>query len=260
MQKRRMNEDCTESQFPQGSFKDRVYEAQLEHFREIIINGEITDEVVEKVVMQIHNINRYDDLHAAQLQEYEREPITIFISSVGGEVDASFAVVSAIEASTTPVTTVAIGKAMSGGFLILLAGHQRYAQRYATLMYHELSSGVGGKASDVREYSEHLDLLQQKIKEYVVDNTAISAEMLDDCHLRKADWYMDVHEAMENGCIDGVWPPHVYQLQEAEEACGGKVCDDEGAGEWRCSHPNGICDGECDGCDYYEECLEEAGN
>lgn len=213
MQKRRMNEDCGEV-FPQGPFKERVYEAQLEHFREIIINGEITDEVVEKVVMQIHNINRYDDLHAAQLQEYEREPITVFICTNGGDVDASFAVVSAIEASVTPVTTVAIGKAMSGGFLILLAGHQRYAQKYATLMLHDVSSGIIDTATAIREYSEYLEVLQDKIKDFVLANTNIPESELDNCHLRKQDWYMNTAEALDYGCVDDVWPPGVYSTDD----------------------------------------------
>lgn len=200
--------------------KDMIWQAQLENFREIIINGEITDDVVERVVIQIQNINRVDNTYAMQLQEYKRDPITIYISSPGGSVDASFAVVSAIEASVTPVITVAVGKAMSGGFLILLAGHRRYAQKYARLMYHELSSGVGGKATDVREYSEELEWLQDQIKRYVLSRTEIEEEILDECHTRKIDWYMDIEEALDYGCIDGVWPPAVYGLLEEETATG----------------------------------------
>lgn len=209
-------EDEAQMVHPGSSLQERIWEAQAGE-RELIINGGITDNLIELIVMQIQNINKVDAMNEAAIRDYERDPITIYISSAGGELHTSFAVISAIEASATPVITVALGSAMSGGFLILLAGHQRYAQRYATLMYHELSSGVGGKATDVREYSEHLEFLQDQIKDYVYDRTAITEEQLDDCHIRKADWYMDVFEAIDLGVVDGVWPPDVFAAEESDE-------------------------------------------
>jgi ATP-dependent Clp protease protease subunit len=216
--------ECGEGQDTSGmSYQLQVRRAQLEH-REIYINGDIDNKVIENVVVSIQNINKYDDtneseLKSAGLSGYGREPITIFINSPGGDAYDSFSVISAIRASKTKVITVALGKAMSGGFLILLAGDERYAQLYSTQMYHELSSGTGGKASDVREYSDHLDIMQRMIKMYVIEHSAITEEQLDDCHLRKSDWYMDTDDALEFGVIDGIWPPDVYEMVDGDPDC-----------------------------------------
>ena len=141
MTKKKLCEECDEDESEQGrgSLRDRVYEAQLANNREIIINQVIDETVVERVVVQIQNINRADDsteqeFAKAEITGFKREPITILCCSPGGSVDLAFSVVSAIEASKTPVITVGIGMALSGGFLILLSGHTRYMQRYASAM------------------------------------------------------------------------------------------------------------------------------
>lgn len=236
-------EECESIDMP-ASIYDQIQLGQV-NFREIYINGRIDNKLIEKVVIQIFNINRADDdeesrFAQAELSGFKREPITIFINSPGGNVSETFAIVSAIKASKTPVVTVAMGEAMSGGFLILLAGDQRYAQLYSTLMYHDLSSGTGGTAEAIREYSEHLDSLQERLKYFVMENSNIAEEDIDDCHYRKHDWYMDTFKALELGVIDGIWPPEVYVLQEepeSEHECG-------------CTEPCGGCEetGKC-GCD-----------
>lgn len=219
MKRVRQCEECDgeERRMP---LQDKVWSEQLQN-REIIINGVIDGRVIEKVVIQIQNINAADDqqereFEKAELSGFKREPITVFIASPGGDVSYSFAVVSAIEASKTPVTTVVLGEAMSGGFLILLAGHARYMQRHATIMAHELSSGKGGKATEVREYGEYLTKLQTRINTYITENSYITKAQLDECHLRKQDWYMDLVEAIELGVVDGIWPPDVYMFEETE--------------------------------------------
>jgi ATP-dependent Clp protease, protease subunit len=239
VKKKRSNEESgdEEEDMCAAPLRDKVWWGHQQN-REIIINGVIDESIVEKLVMQIHMFNGADDVgekeyERLEISGFKREPITIFIHSPGGGVGCAFAAVSAIEASKTPITTVAVGEAMSGGFLILLAGHTRYAQRYATLMYHELSSGTSGKSTEVREYGEYLERLQQRISDYVLFNSEIPEEKLEECHMRKQDWYMDTYEALEYGIVDGIWPPDVYVLDEdpeegteetAEECVG--CCDD----------------------------------
>lgn len=228
-------DECAEENDSFGplSLQKQIQREQL-GFREIYINGVINSKLIEEVVVQIANINRYDDECEKKIVGHEREVITIFIHSPGGTVSDSFAVVSAIKASKTKVRTVALGEAMSGGFLILLAGDERYSQLYSTLMYHDLSSGTGGTAEAVREYSEHLDALQERIKKFVIENSYIEEKDLNDCHYRKHDWYMDTFRALELGVVDGIWPPEVY------------VASEEEVDECKCDE---TCEGGCDGCE-----------
>lgn len=52
----------------------------------------------------------------------ERQKITLFINSPGGDLDATLAFVNLIELSKTPVITINAGMAMSAAGLILMAG------------------------------------------------------------------------------------------------------------------------------------------
>lgn len=193
---------------------DKVYQQQLQ-YREIILNDDVTEDVIERVVMQIINYNREDDENEAEAiammgDEYPKifnrndYPITLYIHTDGGAVFDGLAVISAIKGSKTPVHTVALGKAMSMGFLMLIAGHRRFCQRYATLMYHQLSSGNKGTMRDLEEYNEHLSEIQAMIEELVKEHTLLPAEVLEDVYIRKNDLYLNAAEALEWGVVDEV--------------------------------------------------------
>ena len=55
-----------------ANFRLSIWAQQLENFREIVINEDITDVLIEKAILQVMNINRYDDQMEAQVVDYER--------------------------------------------------------------------------------------------------------------------------------------------------------------------------------------------
>ena len=210
MQKYKAIRQCDECETEEpkvmvNNFKMQVWQSQLENFREIVINEDITDALVEKVVLQIFNINRYDDTAQQQLVDYEREPITILINSSGGDIDAALSICASIETSETPVHTVALGKALSAGFLILIAGHMRFAQHYSRLMYHTGTSGYIGVITDLLEHGDYLESLNDSIHTMVMAHTDITEQQLDDVFMRKADWYLSIGEALRLKVIDAIY-------------------------------------------------------
>lgn len=187
---------------PSQSLKEKIWNSQLQQ-KEIIINGEIKDDLIEKAVIQVFNFNKIDDMN--RLVDGERIPIIIYLNSVGGSMDEAFSLISAIEASKTPVITVALGKAYSAGFLILLAGHQRFAQKYSILMYHQGSAGIMGEVNRMVEYVEHWKFCQTLVEEYVLSKTKIKKKKLQEIFNGKQDWFIKTEEAKELGIIDGTW-------------------------------------------------------
>lgn len=183
-------------------FKDSIWASQLQT-REIIINGEIKDDLIERAVIQVFNINQYDDENRIPIEE--RQPIIIYLNSAGGLMDEAFSLISAIEGSRTPIITIALGKAYSAAFLILLAGHKRYAQKYTTLMYHQGSSGAMGEINRMIEYVRHWENCQEIVENFVISKTKIKSKQLREVFQNKKDWYMTVIEASELGIIDGIW-------------------------------------------------------
>jgi ATP-dependent Clp protease, protease subunit len=93
-----------------------------------------------------------DDISASTSGEFilkmmelskSKAPITLFINSGGGDVDAAFAMYDAIKASPCKVQGVAIGICHSSAVLVLQACDQRLISQNCTLMFHsgDLSSG-----------------------------------------------------------------------------------------------------------------------
>lgn len=209
--KKRSDEDEDEEGYefpPSGKgflsgFREQRWVKNLDN-RVIMINFPISDSLVDLVTLPIMQINDHDNKVASQLPAYVRDPITIYINSNGGCIDEALSVISAIEASDTPVHTVALGKACSAGFLILLAGHVRKCQMYSTGMFHQGSAGYIGKFADIEEYSNHFLRTQQRIHEIVTRRTGISEEMLDDIFRSKHDWYMEAVDMYRMGVVDEI--------------------------------------------------------
>lgn len=224
-----------------GELRQRIWEKHLIEKREIILNSEINDSVIELVVTQIQRINQEDDMLEG-MKGFEREPIKLFINTNGGEIYSALAVCSAIEASRTPVYTIALGKAISAGFIILVCGHQRFAQRYTTLMHHTGSSGAVGTITDIIEEAEALEKLNEKIHGLIREHTSISDEQLDEVFFRKSNWYLEIAEALDLGVIDGIWGYPIPNEDEDERIHPDEIGD-----------PCEDCmEDTCGDCEYYE--------
>jgi len=197
-----MNNINQEMEEVDESFKNNVWSTQLQH-KEIVITGTIKEDLIERAVIQLFNFNNMDNQQRLEIEE--RQPIIIYINTFGGSLNESFSLIEAIEHSTTPVITVALGKACSSGFLILLAGHKRYAQKYTTLMYHQGSGGVLAEFGKIIEYGKYIEAMQKDIDDYVISKTNIKKKKMDDVFHHKQDWFICTEEAINLGIIDGVW-------------------------------------------------------
>lgn len=187
-------------------FKEQVYKQYLQD-RTIILNQDFTDEMIELVVLNILSFNEEDDEREEQLTNYKREdsPITIVIHSYGGSIFDCLSVISAIKTSRTPVHTLALGKVMSAGFYTLVAGHKRFAQKYSTLMYHQIAyrKNYDKLVGHIEEAEVGLKL-QATLDEIVVEDTKIPMSKLNEVNFSKSDWYMTAKEALELGVIDEI--------------------------------------------------------
>lgn len=199
-----------------AEFRARQWQ-EMGQERELVINFPIDDATVELITLPILNINKCDDAAEQEIIDYPRVPITIYINTDGGDISAAFSVISAIEASKTPVITVALGKAISAGFLILLAGHHRQCQKYSECLYHQGAGGANGymKFADWEESSEYFQKTQDRIHEYVLSHTKITREMLDSVYACKHDWHMDAITAYQLGVVDEILGVDMDKLQKS---------------------------------------------
>ena len=168
--------------------------------RIVDLNDEFNPDSIYKLKYWLEKIVIIDEVNGIPMAK--RKPITIRISSYGGHVYELWDIVSKIEELQDKgytINTMGCGKACSCGFMLLLAGNNRYLQRYATPMYHSVATGTYGKVQDIRENLEETNRLNEMAKEYVLKKTKITREKLDEIDKCKIDWYMDAQTALELG-------------------------------------------------------------
>ena len=93
---------------------------------------------------------------------------------------------------------------MSCGFLLLISGHKRFAYKYSTPLYHQVSSWTIGKLEDMKADLKETKRLQVMIDNIVVSKTKLTKKKLKEVNKLKIDWFMTAHEALELGVIDEI--------------------------------------------------------
>lgn len=176
--------------------------------RIIHLASQVDQASINAVSSKILEINKDDDelekLFDVYGQSYVRQPIKLFIDSYGGYVYQCFGLVGIMNSSKTPVHTIATGAAMSCGFIILINGHKRFAYKYATPMYHQVSSWGGGTVQDIKEDLEETERLQGVIETMTIEKTKIGADRLKEVREKKLNWFIPANEALRLGVVDEI--------------------------------------------------------
>ena len=132
----------------------------------------------------------------------QRKPIKLLIDTNGGNLIESMSLVSIIQMSKTPVWTINIGSALSGGALILLAGHKRFALSYSVAMIHTGNGGFEGTYEQVEAQQKMYKRLVEKMLEYIKEKTTIEKGIFS--RNKAKDWYIDSSEQLKYGFVDEI--------------------------------------------------------
>lgn len=172
-----------------------LYAEELEK-RELYLPVEIDDSVIPELVSHILRYNKEDE----GLPVEERKPIKIYINCYGGDVIACFSAIDTIKLSKTPIHTYNLGKAMSSGGLILMAGHKRFSYRNAVVLVHQGYSGAQGTMSQVFDTVEFQKRIEKRVKEFIIESTKITPQTYS--RKLKEEWYLFGDESLEQGIVD----------------------------------------------------------
>jgi ATP-dependent Clp protease protease subunit len=162
----------------------------------VITLGEITQENVNDIINLIYEINEED------IKKTQVEPIKLIINSFGGEVYSGLALIDTIDNSRTPIFTICYGTAMSMGLIVYAAGHERYASKNATFMYHEAAYPIEGKVAHHKQELKEVERIDKICDEYLVSKTKLTQETLDNIKITQSEWYFDVDMATKYGIVD----------------------------------------------------------
>jgi ATP-dependent Clp protease protease subunit len=176
--------------------------------RALYLSAQVTQDSMVNLTKKIIEINEDDKrlkkFYKAFGFKYKPAPIKIYIDSYGGMVYQCFGLLGAMRVSKTPIHTIVTGCAMSCGFLISISGHKRFAYEKATLLYHQISSGMHGKAKELEEELVEAKRLQKMIEDHVTEFTKIPKKRLEQSYKEKEDWFISSEEALTLSCIDKI--------------------------------------------------------
>lgn len=150
---------------------------------------------LSKVIIQM-NIDEKD------VRKEDLKPIRLFVHSYGGDLEQANFFCDLVQSSRIPIVTIAMGVAMSAGFLIFLSGHKRYAFKHSQLMVHSGSAAFQGTAEQIEEAQKNYKKQIEAMKTYILEKTEIDEKIFN--KNKNKDWYLTSDEMLQYKVIDEV--------------------------------------------------------
>ena len=195
-------------QFRQMSLDDLLLENRI-----VFLIGEINYARATEVIMKLLYLDN----------QKRNTEISLYVNSPGGSVDDTMAVYDTMQFVSSPIATYCIGRAQSGGAVILSAGTKgkRFALPHAKIMLHQPWGGVYGQAADIKIQAEEILKAKQMLNEVLAKHSGQPVERI--IAETERDRYLTAEEALAYGLID-----EVLKLDESDKKKpGDKKTDDK---------------------------------
>ncbi len=176
---------------------DRInyqYFNQLLNNRTIILNEEIGDNILECVIIPLREFEK-DDCSSE---------VTLILNTIGGSVADGLALCTVLDTYKKPIKVIVPSYACSMGTLMLCAGNKnpnvtKIAYPFAFGLFHSGQTFVGGESTSVEDIMDFNKGVDNRIRNYVINNTKITAELYDS-HNRK-QWYITAQDMKNYGLV-----------------------------------------------------------
>jgi ATP-dependent Clp protease, protease subunit len=144
-------------------------------------------------------------------------PIIVYIDSYGGQVDALSTMIETMDEVPNPIVTVAVGKAMSCGAVLLSHGNIRLCGKHARVMVHEVSNVAAGDVHDMYADALETKRLNRWFMGLLARNCGLKGGYGTIRKIIKKqdgrDRYMDAKAALEFGIVDAVGMPRISRMK-----------------------------------------------
>ena len=166
----------------------------------VLLFGEIVDGSLYDIITRIRAI-----LHMRK-DEHKNDPINLIINSDGGSVYEALGIIDYIQSLDVKTNTICRGRAMSAAALILCAGTGvRAASENSTIMFHEISSDIYGKSSDMKANVQHMEKLEEILLGILKSNSNKDKDYWKNVTIK--DYYITPKDALDMGVIDFIISP-----------------------------------------------------
>jgi len=161
----------------------------------IFLNDEINDTTLTDLIIRMRSL--------LQNREDKTAPVNLMINSPGGDVHEMLGIIDYIESLDVKVNTICRGRAFSAAAIILACGTgSRMMSKRSTVMFHQSSSFLGGKMSDITAYLDNVKNLEKSIYDILADKTSKDQVWWKDN--MKTDLYLTAEQLKEYNVIDTI--------------------------------------------------------
>ena len=161
----------------------------------IFLNDEINDTTLTDLIIRMRSL--------LQNREDKQAPVNLMINSPGGDVHEMLGIIDYIESLDVKVNTICRGRAFSAAAIILACGTgSRMMSKRSTVMFHQSSSFLGGKMSDISAYLDNVKNIEKTIYDILADKTNKDQVWWKDN--MKSDLYLTAEQLKEYNVIDTI--------------------------------------------------------
>lgn len=152
----------------------------------------------EHVIPELISIEENDDI----------EGLLIILNTVGGDVEAGLAVAELISGMKKPTVTYVLGGGHSIGVPLAVSAKHSFIAPSATMTIHPVR--MNGLVIGVPQMMNHFSRMQDRITDFVVKNSSITAERFTRLMMNTGELVTDVgsvlngEQAVKEGLIDSL--------------------------------------------------------
>jgi ATP-dependent Clp protease protease subunit len=186
------DDDKPETPLPPSVMPTKIVERLLES-RTILLHGEITSRLAQEITAQLLALAATGD-----------EPITMFLHSEGGHVEAGDTIHDMVKFVKPRVRIIGTGWVASAGTHIYLAAPKkdRFCLPNTRFMIHQPLGGVGGRATDIRIEAEEIMKARTRLNQTIADATGQPLAKVEQDTER--NYWMSPEEALAYGIVGKV--------------------------------------------------------
>jgi len=164
----------------------------LEDNRIIYMGGDFNEEKAKDIITKLFTLEAKDP----------SKDILMYIDSYGGYVHSFLAMHDVIKMLRCDVATVALGKSMSCGQMLLVSGTKgkRFMTPNARVLMHEISSWSSGKVTDMVVDLNETKALKKLCEDLIIKYTKIKRAELKE--MMNIDYYFDAKTSLKYGMVD----------------------------------------------------------
>jgi ATP-dependent Clp protease protease subunit len=163
----------------------------------VYLNDDITEMSLVDFMIKVRSIIN------TRSEDKKNNPINIIINSPGGDIYDMLGIIDYIETLSVKVNTICRGKALSAAAIILACGTgTRMMSKRSTVMFHQSSSFLSGKMSDISAYLDNIKTLETTVYDLLGSKTKQDANWWK--NQMKTDFFLSPEKLVEYGVIDQI--------------------------------------------------------